>query len=219
VRCAGELSAFERTRAAMRDLPELEPPQSLDDVLLREAAKAVRLQPEPAPSFFARLRESLRVLVLNPAMTAAVTLVVVLGISFVIYRNTPPPKSGIALEPPPSPAAISEERNVVAAAPAAAPEAARETQTLGEEGRPVEQKSGWRLSRDREQPKAARHARGDAARVAAKVAGGRSKELSPALAADPGSWRSPIVRRCGPPRVPPTPTTAWTSPRSPRTMA
>jgi len=102
-RCAGELSAYERTRATVRGLPELEPPSSIDELLLREATKAVRLQPEPAPGFWQRVRESLRVMVLHPAMTAAVTLVLVLGVSFYIYRSSAPPSSGPLIEPTPAP--------------------------------------------------------------------------------------------------------------------
>jgi hypothetical protein len=121
-RCAGELSAYERTRATMRDLPELEPPSAFDAMLLAEAAKAVRLHPDPAPGFWARVRESMRLLVLNPAMTAAVTLVVVLGVSFVIYRNSPPPKSGPTFETPAPPviAAPEEDRRAAGTATAAA---------------------------------------------------------------------------------------------------
>jgi hypothetical protein len=154
-RCAGELSAYERTRATMRDLPELEPPSSMDAMLLAEAAKAVRLQPEPAPSFWARVRESMRLLVLNPAMTAAVTLVVVLGVSFVIYRNSPPPKSGPTYETPAPPMAAAPEEDRRAAgtatAVAQAKEAAKNEQppagAAGEDRADSDQRTGYRLRR------------------------------------------------------------------------
>ncbi len=104
--CASELAAFESTRSAMRELPELEPPPALSQVLMREAARAVT--PVEEAGFWERLRAGMRMMVLHPAMTAAVVLVVVVGISFTVYQRGGPP----SLEPraddlPPVPPAAS----------------------------------------------------------------------------------------------------------------
>jgi hypothetical protein len=87
-RCTQELSAYERTRAVMQDLPEVEPPVRVVDFLSKEAARTVEPQ---SVSLWERLREGLRLMVLHPAMTAAVTLVLVLGVSFYIYQRSTPP--------------------------------------------------------------------------------------------------------------------------------
>lgn len=95
--CSDELGSFESTRRLMQRLPMLEPSPSVTELLLKEAARAVR--PE-APGFWQRLRAGMRVLVLNPAMTAAAVLVLVLGVSFYAYRQSSPPPSGGELPVP-----------------------------------------------------------------------------------------------------------------------
>jgi hypothetical protein len=87
-RCTQELSAYERTRAVMQDLPEVDPPVRVLDFLSKEASRAVEPQ---SVSLWERVREGLRMMVLHPAMTAAVTLVLVLGVSFYIYQRSTPP--------------------------------------------------------------------------------------------------------------------------------
>ena len=72
-RCSAELAAFDSTRSAMRELPELEPPPSLSQALMREAARAVT--PADEQGFWERLRAGMRMMVLHPAMTAAVSSV------------------------------------------------------------------------------------------------------------------------------------------------
>lgn len=104
--CASELAAFESTRQLMQQLPQLEPPTSVTDRLLQQAALAV--QPEEKLGFWERLRAGLRVLVLHPAMTAAVALVLVLGVSFYAYRQSSPPSRALRADLP----------EVVTAAPA-----------------------------------------------------------------------------------------------------
>jgi hypothetical protein len=88
--CASELEAFESTRQLARQLPQLEPSSAVTDRLLKEAARAI--QPEETVGFWDRVRIGLRMLVVHPAMTAAVALVLVLGVSFYAYRHTSPPK-------------------------------------------------------------------------------------------------------------------------------
>ena len=89
-RCTQELASFEATRSVARDLPELDPPAHIGERLVKQALAALH----PAkPSLWERLRDSFRIVVMHPAMTAAVTLVVVLGISFYAYRQSSPPTS------------------------------------------------------------------------------------------------------------------------------
>jgi hypothetical protein len=90
--CASELKAFESTRQLMGQLPQLEPSSAVTDRLLKEAARAI--QPEETVGFWDRVRAGLRMLVVHPAMTAAVALVLVLGVSFYAYRHTSPPTRG-----------------------------------------------------------------------------------------------------------------------------
>jgi hypothetical protein len=89
-RCTQELASLEATRSVARDLPELDPPAHIGERLVKEALLALH---PPRPSLWERLRDSLRIVVMHPAMTAAVTLVVVVGISFYAYRQSSPPTS------------------------------------------------------------------------------------------------------------------------------
>lgn len=90
--CTDELATYESTRQLARLLPEVDPPPGVSQRLLQQAATAVR--PERA-SLLERLREGLRVMVLHPALTAAVMLVVVASISFYAYRRGGPPTNGL----------------------------------------------------------------------------------------------------------------------------
>jgi anti-sigma factor RsiW len=82
-RCNAELEAFQRTRTAMRELPEAEPSQAVTARLLHEAAKRA---PRPAQeeesggllSWFAGL---FRPLVAHPGWAAAASLIMVLGVA------------------------------------------------------------------------------------------------------------------------------------------
>jgi len=87
VRCSEEVASFDQTRGMMQELPEEDPPPRISAFLLTEASQAH--QP-PAPGFWERLRQSLRLAAMHPAMTAAVSLVLVLGISFYAYRSHTP---------------------------------------------------------------------------------------------------------------------------------
>jgi hypothetical protein len=150
--CAAELATFDATRNAMRNLPELEPPPALGQLLMREAALAVA--PAQEPGFWERLRAGLRMLVMHPAMTAATVLIVVLGISFYVYQvggpPTPTPR-GDDLPPVPPPTATTT-------ASKAAPAGAQATEsTVGEAviRNLREQERGGRYRQDRATDRAA----------------------------------------------------------------
>ncbi|MCC6750407.1 MAG: zf-HC2 domain-containing protein [Deltaproteobacteria bacterium] len=83
-KCAEQVAGFQRTRAKVRDLEEVEPPRGVSALLLEEAEKAARPR---AVGLGARLRGFFQLLVLHPAMAAAVTLVAVLGVSFYVYQQ------------------------------------------------------------------------------------------------------------------------------------
>ncbi len=93
--CAEEFTAYEKTRSMMQGLQDQDPSPSITDLIMQEAIKAA--DPQPA-GFWDRLRESMRLLVLHPAMTAAVTLMMVLGVSFYVYRESAPPTTPMKLE-------------------------------------------------------------------------------------------------------------------------
>lgn len=84
--CTELISGFEATRSAFRELPEEDPPAAVSAFLLREAAAAVAPEQE---GFWERLRQGLRAMVMHPAMSIATTLVLVLGVSFYVYRQGP----------------------------------------------------------------------------------------------------------------------------------
>jgi hypothetical protein len=124
--CSKELVAYEKTRTLMGDLVEEEPPPRLTPLLVEEAARAVQ---QRRPGFLERFFESLRLALRHPAMTAAVTLLVVLGISFYVYRQSPLPserrvRSPLPIEsdrpsPARSPTVVASQGIKEEAAPAA----------------------------------------------------------------------------------------------------
>ena len=90
--CAHRLESLQIARATVQRLPVLEPPAHITDSLVRAAAAALE---HDRRSLWERLRDTLRFTVMHPAMTAAVTLVVVIGISFFAYqRSAPPDRAG-----------------------------------------------------------------------------------------------------------------------------
>jgi len=92
--CARRLSSVRATLEVVHGLPQLEPSMQVTSSLTRAAADALPQE----PSILERFLSSMRFLVVHPAMTAAVTLVVVVGISFFAYQRTAPP--GARLEGP-----------------------------------------------------------------------------------------------------------------------
>jgi hypothetical protein len=96
-RCAKEVSSYESTRAMMQDLPQVEPPLRLSEFLLSEAKRSVR---PTSPDLWARVREAFRFVILHPAMTAAVTLVLVLGVSFYVYQRSSPQSDRVRADLP-----------------------------------------------------------------------------------------------------------------------
>jgi hypothetical protein len=87
--CTEQLKAFQATRAAVQSLPELEPPDQITQGLMAKAAQALR----PKKTIWDHLGRSFRFVVMHPAMTATVTLLLVVGISFYAYRQSSPPQS------------------------------------------------------------------------------------------------------------------------------
>jgi len=86
--CTELISGFEQTRSAFQELPEEDPPAAVSAFLLREAAAAVAPEEE---GFWEKLRVGLRAMVMHPAMSIATTMVLVLGVSFYIYKAGPAP--------------------------------------------------------------------------------------------------------------------------------
>ncbi|HKE19254.1 MAG TPA: zf-HC2 domain-containing protein [Kofleriaceae bacterium] len=91
-RCSAEVGALRRTRAAFRDLSDVEPPPAVSAILLHEAAlrspaTAAAAPPRAAdsPPIWIRLRDWLRPLALHPAATAMATLLLVAGVAGALY--------------------------------------------------------------------------------------------------------------------------------------
>ncbi len=93
-RCRAELAGLERTRAALREMPDQEPPSSLSAILLHEAARhapagpartAAPLEEEEPRGLLGWLLGLLEPIVAHPAATAVATLVVVAGLAGSLY--------------------------------------------------------------------------------------------------------------------------------------
>jgi hypothetical protein len=125
-RCSAEVGALRRTRAAFRDLSDVEPPPAVSAILLHEAAlrspAAAAAAPPRAtdsPPIWIRLRDWLRPLALHPAATAMATLFLVAGVAGALYVR----RGWNIGSPMPVPAASDGSANVrrsAAATPAAA---------------------------------------------------------------------------------------------------
>lgn len=126
-RCSAEMGALRRTRAAFRDLSDLEPPASVSAILLHEAARhspARDVVPAPSSSLLDRLRAWFRPIANHPALAAAASLVIVAGVAGVLYvrkgADMAAPRSYSAEPPAPASAPVSDP-----ASAAPAPEPAR----------------------------------------------------------------------------------------------
>lgn len=131
-RCRGELDSLAYTRAAMRDLPQEEPPSSITAILLHEAAKRA---PAPARAaaaplgddearrgFFGWLASLLDPIVAHPAAAALATLVLVAGVAGSMYlRGGPQVSTPQVASHAEAPRALEESHQLPAAA-APAPE-------------------------------------------------------------------------------------------------
>jgi hypothetical protein len=89
-RCSEQLGALRSTRAALRDLPQLEPPPAISAILIHEAARRAPAVEAPdfaaAPTgFWQKLRAAFRPLVLHPAATAIASLILVAGVAGALY--------------------------------------------------------------------------------------------------------------------------------------
>jgi hypothetical protein len=183
--CAAELAAFESTRSAMRELPELEPPPSLSQALMREAARAVT--PPDTQGFWERLRAGMRMMVLHPAMTAAAVLVLVLGVSFMVYRGGGP--TGLTPRADDLPPVLAPATTVEAPG----------TQQLVVEGRPDNNELGW-LAKKIDQPGAAVEGKGGAIRglaTAAPPATDPEEDTRDKIARGGRTTRVPLTARRG----------------------
>jgi hypothetical protein len=91
--CAGKLAGYERTRQAMRLLPELEPPQAVSARLLQEASARRAAVPALAAAggggegFFGWLNAMVRPLMANPMLSTAAALVLVVGLAGLLYTK------------------------------------------------------------------------------------------------------------------------------------
>jgi hypothetical protein len=204
--CSQELAAFESTRQLMRELPELEPSSLVTNRLMQEAVRSA--QPDQ-PGLWERLTAGLRMMVMHPAMTAAVVLVVVLGISFYAYRQTSPPTGEPVpddLPPIRAPAAghidkISsaedlEEKTATVAkgAPAAAPGITSQTEGIEDESRREDQAQV--VARGADYDSTTRDDKDRPVTLAAKA-----KPTDRRWAEPPAKKRSQVMLRKGPPSV------------------
>lgn len=96
-----ELEAMQQTRSVLGDMEQFDPPPALTDRLMAEAA--ARAPRAPQPSLLERIHAGLKLLVVHPAVSAAVTVVVVVGLSLYVYRLGKPtedaPPAGIVAHP------------------------------------------------------------------------------------------------------------------------
>jgi len=110
-RCQGELEAMKRTRAALRDLPEAEPPASITAILMHEAARkaptAVAVEPAGGGGrrgLFGWLSGLFMPISQHPAAAALATLVLVAGVAGALYvrgeHRVAEPRTDSAAPPP-----------------------------------------------------------------------------------------------------------------------
>ncbi len=95
--CTELIGGFEQTRSAFIDMPEEDPPAAVSAFLLREASRAAA---PPKVGFWEQLRLGVRAMVMHPAMTVATTMVLVVGVSFYIYKQGPMPGSKEMMDAP-----------------------------------------------------------------------------------------------------------------------
>lgn len=119
------LDNLTRTRAAIREsrilVTLLEPPQSLSALLLQEAARRAP-RSSPTESWFQRF---VRAFAAHPAMAAAATLVLVVGVAGLLYMRNSDPFSAPQAERAAVPmSATANEEKAAASAPSAAGSAA-----------------------------------------------------------------------------------------------
>jgi hypothetical protein len=119
------LDDLTRTRAAVRESRILafqaEPPAAVSALLLQEASRRAP-RPEPSEGWFQRF---VRMFAAHPAMAAAATVVLVLGVTGMLYLRGADPFAKSSSQPPPASAvapAASETAAAEKAAPAPMPE-------------------------------------------------------------------------------------------------
>jgi anti-sigma factor RsiW len=90
-RCQAEMAGMKRTREALRELPQVEPPPSISQILLHEAARKAPAAAAVEPvgggrrGFVAWLGDLFTPIARHPAATAVATLVVVVGVAGALY--------------------------------------------------------------------------------------------------------------------------------------
>lgn len=109
-RCQAEIEGLKRTRAALRDLPQVEPPASITQILLHEAARKAPAATAAEPGGSGRrgvlawLGDLFTPIARHPAATAIATLVVVAGVAGTIYlkggHEVAQPQADSAAPPP-----------------------------------------------------------------------------------------------------------------------
>ena len=107
--CSHDLQELRQTREMFGQLEMVEPSPEITTLLLEEANNALK---ERTNTFWQRLREYLRPMVLHPAAAGAFTLVLMLGVGFLFYQKDlggNMADEGALIDPPPaaSPAEIA----------------------------------------------------------------------------------------------------------------
>ncbi len=88
--CEGELASLQRTRVAVSELPAVEPPLAVSNILLHEAAKRAPAAPkklDERDGLFARLAAWLGPVLRHPGLAAAACLVLVAGVAGSLYMQ------------------------------------------------------------------------------------------------------------------------------------
>jgi putative zinc finger protein len=121
-RCGAELQSLQRTRQAVRALPDIEPPGAVTARLLHEAARRAPRVEEPAAGaagWLGWLTRWLRPMMAHPAWAAAATLLLVAGVAGVLMTRHKV-TSTMTLDTS-EPAAPESSTGAAPAAPAASP--------------------------------------------------------------------------------------------------
>jgi len=90
--CEGELASLQRTRSALKGLPEVEPPLALSNILLHEAAKSAPVSTAKGPlderdGLFTRFVAWFGPVLRHPGLAAAACLVLVAGVAGSLYMQ------------------------------------------------------------------------------------------------------------------------------------
>lgn len=130
---ASELADMRGVRALMAELPEEEPPAALSAQLLHAAAKrapaargASAVAPAEATGLFGWLKRFFQPIAMHPAMAAAATFVLVVGVAGALYVS-----GRVEVSEPRAPSATAEKKESAPAEKSAAPAASAELDQAG----------------------------------------------------------------------------------------